>query len=592
MDDCAEHFEKFKKIQSNISMIKKNILGVILARAGSKGIKKKNIKNLCGHPLISYSIYAGIQSKLISKLIVSTDSNEIAKVSEDYGAEIPFIRPKHLAKDNTWSRDALKHAVIESENFYKKQFDYIVEIPAVAPLRTGIDIDQALKKLIKTQSDSVIGMTQVFDKHPIRMKRIINGNIIDYDPKKKEGESSRRQELKPCFVRNGAIYAMRRNTIVNNFSRVGKISKPYLMDNLHSINIDEISDFYTVEKIVEKGLCKNKPFKKFVDNKIHYINSQKRNTILISYPKIFFSEFEKKLLNKFNIIFCDINNIGKINKKLINNIIAWIVPTNGLNKIGKKYFDHFSALKYLISPATGLTHIDLDSVKKKNIKLIKLDSTSETKKIYASSEYAMLLLLATIRKLRKAIKIVDQSGWRDQESIVRGNELSNFKFGIFGYGRIGKNVMKYLGSMNSRPHIYDPFKKNKSKKVKQYKNIKEFLQKTDCLIICASLNKENYNYFNLKKLKMLRKNSVIINIARGELINEKDLVRLMKNKHISAFGTDVVSNESKILEGKNILLQYAKKNDNVLISPHIAGLTYESETKAIKIVLKKINNLL
>ena len=66
----------------------------------------------------------------------------------------------------------------------------------------------------------------------------------------------------------------------------------------------------------------------------------------------------------------------------------------------------------------------------------------------------------------------------------------------------------------------------------------------------------------------------------------------MKNKHISAFGTDVVSNESKILEGKNILLQYAKKNDNVLISPHIAGLTYESETKAIKIVLKKINNLL
>ena len=198
-------------------MIKKNILGVILARAGSKGIKKKNIKNLCGHPLISYSIYAGKKSKLISKLIVSTDSKKIAKISKDYGAEIPFIRPKHLAKDNTWSRDALKHAVIESENFYNRKFDYIVEIPAVAPLRTGMDIDLALKKLITTKSDSVIAMTQVFDKHPIRMKRIVNGNIIDYDPKNKEGESSRRQELKPCFVRNGAIYAMRRNTIVNYF---------------------------------------------------------------------------------------------------------------------------------------------------------------------------------------------------------------------------------------------------------------------------------------------------------------------------------------------------------------------------------------
>ena len=364
------------------------------------------------------------------------------------------------------------------------------------------------------------------------------------------------------------------------------------MDNLHSINIDEISDFYTVERIVEKGLCENKPFKKFVDNKIHYINLNKKKTILVSYPKIFFSEFEKKLLNKFNIIFCDINNIRNIRKKLVDNIIAWVVPTNGLNKIGKKYFEHLGKLKYLISPATGLTHIDLDSVRKKNIKIIKLDSISETKKIYASSEYAMLLLLATIRKLRRAIKVVEQSGWRDQEHTVRGNELSKFKFGIFGYGRIGENIAKYLNSMNSQAHIYDPFKKNKNKKVKQYKNIKEFLKKTDCLIICASLNRENYKYFDLQKLRMLRKNAIIINIARGELINEKDLVKLMKNKHISAFGTDVLSKESKILEGKNILLQYARKNDNVLISPHIAGLTYESETKAIRTVLKKINNLL
>ena len=112
------------------------------------------------------------------------------------------------------------------------------------------------------------------------------------------------------------------------------------------------------------------------------------------------------------------------------------------------------------------------------------------------------------------------------------------------------------------------------------------------MIICASLNRENYKYFDLQKLRMLRKNAIIINIARGELINEKDLVKLMKNKHISAFGTDVLSKESKILEGKNILLQYARKNDNVLISPHIAGLTYEFETKAIRTVLKKINNLL
>ena len=75
----------------------------------------------------------------------------------------------------------------------------------------------------------------------------------------------------------------------------------------------------------------------------------------------------------------------------------------------------------------------------------------------------MLLLLATIRKLRRAIKVVEQSGWRDQEHTVRGNELSKFKFGIFGYGRIGENIAKYLNSMNSQAHIYDPFKKTKQK---------------------------------------------------------------------------------------------------------------------------------
>ena len=103
-------------------MIKKNrkVLGVILARSGSKGIKNKNIKELCGHPLISYSIYAGLNSKLISKLIVSTDSKKIAKISESYGANVPFLRKKILSRDKVPSKDALKDAVLNAEKIYKQ----------------------------------------------------------------------------------------------------------------------------------------------------------------------------------------------------------------------------------------------------------------------------------------------------------------------------------------------------------------------------------------------------------------------------------------------------------------------------------------
>ena len=164
---------------------KRNVLGVILARSGSKGIKNKNIKELCGHPLISYSIYAGLSSKFISKLIVSTDSKKIAKISESYGANVPFLRKKTLSRDKVPSKDALKDAVLNAEKIYKQKFDYVIEIPAVAPLRTKVDIDKALKILFLNKFDSVISFTRVFDKHPLRMKKINSKGLIDhYDSKK------------------------------------------------------------------------------------------------------------------------------------------------------------------------------------------------------------------------------------------------------------------------------------------------------------------------------------------------------------------------------------------------------------------------
>ena len=188
--------------------MKKNlkIVCIILARVGSKGIFQKNIKELCGHPLISYSIYAARKSKLITRVIVSTDSKKIKNISENYGAEVPFLRPKTLALDHIWSRDALKHAVLKTEEIYNEKYDYIVELPAVAPLRNYKHVDEAITKLISNKkADSVISVSRVFDKHPVRIKKIISGKIVDYNKTLKEGESSRRQDLPDAYVRNGAI---------------------------------------------------------------------------------------------------------------------------------------------------------------------------------------------------------------------------------------------------------------------------------------------------------------------------------------------------------------------------------------------------
>ena len=225
-------------------------LAVILARGGSKGIPKKNIIDLNGMPLIYYTIKAALDSKVFDEVVVSTDCEDIAKVAKFHGAQVPFMRPDELSQDHVWSRDALKHAVVECERIFEKTYDYVIELPCVAPLRSALHIKGAYKKIVETGADSVISVCQMQDKHPVRMKRIVDDTIQDFCKLHPEGEGSRRQDLEPCFIRNGAIYAMTRDCIVKEFSRNGKVSRPYIMHELESVNIDSMIDLVTAKAIM------------------------------------------------------------------------------------------------------------------------------------------------------------------------------------------------------------------------------------------------------------------------------------------------------------------------------------------------------
>ena len=185
-----------------------NTIAVILARGGSKGVPRKNIKMIAGKPLIAWTIEAALESKKFTHVVVSTDSEEIAQIAKEHGALVPFMRPDELAQDHIWSRDALKHAVLTSEEYYGITYDYVVELPCVAPLRTSKHIIEAVDKLIVTGADSVTSLTSVQDKHPVRMKRIVEDQIKDFTTEFPEGEGSRRQDLEACYIRNGAIFAM------------------------------------------------------------------------------------------------------------------------------------------------------------------------------------------------------------------------------------------------------------------------------------------------------------------------------------------------------------------------------------------------
>ena len=204
----------------------------------------------------------------------------------------------------------------------------------------------------------------------------------------------------------------------------------------------------------------------------------------------------------------------------------------------------------------------------------------------ASSEFTISLILNSVRKLDLINNVVLSNNWRNKENLLRGNELSNYKFGIFGFGRIGKNVANFLKQFNNNVFYFDPYVKNKL--AKKVTNINVFLKKINFLIISAKLTNETNNFFTFKKLKLLKNNSILINVSRGELIKENDLIKLIQSNHFKKVSLDVLSNENNILNGRNSLIKLSRKDKRLFITPHIAGLTFESEYKALNEIKKLI----
>ena len=236
-----------------MTLSKKKILAITLARGGSKGVRKKNIRKIAGYPLIYYTIKEALKSKLINQYIVSTDDIDIQKISIKYGAEAPFLRPKKFSNDKATSVSALKHCVTWAEKKYKIKYDIVVELMCTNPLKNSYDIDTVLKKIIKTKADSVIAIHRILDQHPLRVKKIKNDKIIDFCFKEKK--ESRRQDLKPfAYLRSGSIYALNRNYLMKKNERYGsKNSKPYILPENRVINIDSEFDFLLAESIIKNN---------------------------------------------------------------------------------------------------------------------------------------------------------------------------------------------------------------------------------------------------------------------------------------------------------------------------------------------------
>ncbi len=223
-----------------------NVLGLIPARAGSKSIPKKNLVDLGGRPLIAWTIEAAMNSSL-SRVIVSTDSNEIAAVCKSFGTEVPFMRPEEISKDDSLSIDVVIHAL----DTLKEEFDSVMLLQPTSPFRAVSDINNAVQLL--AEADSVISVEAVEGMHPARMK-FINTDGYLVDPVfAEEVENMPRQQLAPLYIRNGAIYLTKTDSIRQRTFK-GTKSKALIMPSLRSTNIDTEFDLQIARALLAGGL--------------------------------------------------------------------------------------------------------------------------------------------------------------------------------------------------------------------------------------------------------------------------------------------------------------------------------------------------
>jgi YrbI family 3-deoxy-D-manno-octulosonate 8-phosphate phosphatase len=228
------------------------VLAIIPARGGSKGIPRKNIRCFASHPLIAWSIAAARQSSLVTRVIISTDDEEIAEIGRQHGAEAPFLRPAELSNDLAVDLPLFEHALAwlaENEGYRP---DYVVQLRPTSPIRPRGLVDGALQLLIDhPDADSVRGVVPS-GQNPYKMWRIEGDRMVPllHVEGVAEPYNSPRQELPPTYWQTGHIDAIRTSTILNKHSLSGDVILPYQIDPTFTVDIDSLRDWTRAEWLV------------------------------------------------------------------------------------------------------------------------------------------------------------------------------------------------------------------------------------------------------------------------------------------------------------------------------------------------------
>lgn len=318
-----------------------------------------------------------------------------------------------------------------------------------------------------------------------------------------------------------------------------------------------------------------------------------KNKVLISAPLDFLPGLKNRIKNEMDMVYAYGATLKKTKELLARHRFeAWMVDPCPQYIINRDLISLSPALKIIATPSTGSNHIDTKYAYSRGAEVFTLKDTDVVDKIYASSEFTFNLLISTVRNMTQAVESVKKGKWRESEKLWRGRELHGMCLGIIGFGRIGSNLASYANAFGMDILAYDPYKKIKEKQVTQTNTLDAMLSNADIVAVCVHLSEKTYKMISKSVFDKMKDGVYFINTSRGDILDEKALLDALKSGKIKAAGLDVISGEFTEYKKIHPLIKYAREHKNLIITPHIAGLTFESERKAQTAAYEAIKNYL
>ena len=244
-----------------------------------------------------------------------------------------------------------------------------------------------------------------------------------------------------------------------------------------------------------------------------------------------------------------------------------------------------SNIKIINTASTGTNHIDKVYCTNNNIKIYSLTKDYDLiNQLTSTSELAFGLMISLLRKIPFSFDSVKNYEWNYEKYI--GRQVKDFNLGVIGYGRLGKMMVHYGLAFGMNVYVYDPYQKVEIENIKQV-TLNELLNNSDVVSLHVHVTDETRKMINKDFIEKMKNNSYLINTSRGELVDELEILKNLENGKLAGYGTDVIADEFNDIK-QSKLIEYSKNEKyNIVITPHIGGMTYEGQNKAFYHAMNK-----